>query len=124
MGNYEQETGKDIIKSIKSNVDDDLDLDEDQVKELHEKMTDIKNRIKELILELAEAYNNKIPFLALKEKSGLEYQVIQEAIMQLQMSNDLLGFINDNSTSELSDDVFIFRDKRILDSIEPDYRVG
>lgn len=77
-----------------------------------------------LIYELKVELNNEIPLIKIHEKSGYDLSDIQQSLMQLLMEKKFLGFINDQSTPDLSDDILIVREKRILDELEPEYRVG
>ncbi|MCH8907410.1 MAG: hypothetical protein IH840_10005 [Candidatus Heimdallarchaeota archaeon] len=111
-----------MVDSIKKSTEvlDSGKSESDADQSLRERNDIILNLIYELKVEL----NNEIPLIKLHEKSGYDLSDIQESLMQLLMEKKFLGFINDQSTPDLSDDILIVREKRILDELEPEYRVG
>ena len=115
-----EDSGKKIIEEIhETNVKKELSPEEQQ------QVAKMLENLQSLIFELKDECESNIPFSILHEKTGLDYPIIKTCILQLIMSNNILGFINDNGTSEdLSDDILIIRDKRFIDEMEPDYRTG
>ncbi|OLS23947.1 MAG: hypothetical protein HeimC2_24620 [Candidatus Heimdallarchaeota archaeon LC_2] len=111
-------SGKDIIKSVKdTEVASQKELDKEKIMEASDKLL-------QLLPELSAKYGNEVPYTTIKEETGYSFEMIQVAVMHLIMTQSILGFINDQSTSDLSDDILIIREKRILDEIEPEYRTG
>ena len=111
-------SGKVIIKSVKG-------TESNSSKEVEkEKILDASNTLMELLPELLAKYGNEVPYTTLHEETGFDFELIQVAVMHLIMTQSILGFINDRSTSDLSDDILIIREKRIMDEIEPEYRTG
>ncbi|MDH5403821.1 MAG: hypothetical protein OEZ01_18480 [Candidatus Heimdallarchaeota archaeon] len=84
----------------------------------------IKTKMLEIIPELAKECDNSIPFTKIKEITGFDYKIISETLFNLIMEKQILGFINDAGTDDLSDDIFIVRSQRIIDTLEPEYETG
>lgn len=118
MAEEKNVSGKDIIKSVK-----DTEVNS-QKEEDKEKILLASDKLMELLPELSAKYGNEIPYTTIHEETGFSFELIQIAVMHLIMTQSILGFINDKSTSDLSDDILIIRDKRILDELEPGYRTG
>jgi len=111
-------SGKDLLKSLK-------DKDRPEEKKIdQEKLKQVKEKIKSILPELKTEFKNEIPFSAIHERTQIPFELIQVIVLDLLMNKDILGFINDKSTSELSDDILMIREKRIIDSIEPEFRTG
>lgn len=122
MGSYlakkDENSGKKIIMSInKENAEDQKEVDK-------QKILSASETILNFLPSLSEKHPDGIPYTILHEQTNYSYDLIQVAIMHLIMTKKIFGFINDRSTSDLTDDVLILREKRIIDDIESSYRTG
>ena len=114
----DENSGKEIIKSIKKeSTEDQKDVDKELILSASK-----------AILNLIPSLNNNTPdgilYTTLHKETGYSYDLIQVAVMHLIMTKKIIGFINDRSTSDLSDDILILREKRIIDELESSYRTG
>jgi hypothetical protein len=113
----EDEDSKKMIESIKTQDDDQKEIEK-------QKILSASDTILNLISSISDEYPDGIPYTLIHDKTGISYDLIQVAVMHLIMTKAILGFINDKSTSDLSDDILILRQKRIIDDIESSYRTG
>ncbi|MCE7734593.1 MAG: hypothetical protein GPJ54_06940 [Candidatus Heimdallarchaeota archaeon] len=118
MAKKDENLGKEIIKSIKNENTD------DQTKENKEMILSASEAILNSLPSLSEKYPDGIPYTVLHEGTNYSYDLIQVAVMHLIMTKKIYGFINDRSTSDLTDDILILREKRIIDELESSYRTG
>ena len=114
----DESLGKDIIKSIKNDITpEQMELDKEMILAASETLLN-------LIPTLTDKYPEGIPYTKFYADTDYSYDLIQVAVLHLIMTKKILGFINDRSTSDLSDDILILREKRIIDEIESSYRTG
>lgn len=118
MAKEDQNLGKEIIKSIKN------ESSEDQKDEDKELILSASETILKFLASSKDHFPDGIPYTVLHEETNYSYDLIQIAVMHLIMTKKIFGFINDRSTSDLTDDILILREKRIIDDIESSYRTG
>ncbi|MHA2029727.1 MAG: hypothetical protein ACW99A_13705 [Candidatus Kariarchaeaceae archaeon] len=117
MSKEDESSSKKIIESIQNQSKEQKEIEK-------QKILVASETVLNLISSVSDEHPDGIPYTLIHDKTGLSYDLIQVAVMHLIMTKAVLGFINDNSTSDLSDDILILREKRIIDDFESSYRTG
>ncbi len=84
------------------------------VGDLEELLNYIKNNRKR--------FNDEIPFSAIAKDLNFDFEEITTGILQLILTKEIIGFINDKETEDKSDDILILRDQHLVDKMNQ-YRI-
>ncbi|MHA2170503.1 MAG: hypothetical protein ACXAB7_11475 [Candidatus Kariarchaeaceae archaeon] len=130
MGSEEEDKGK-IVESMVGKFNDSKNImkltsearsDSEPLNE--DETTKIMGNTK-VVYEAIQKYRSEIPFVAIHEATGIDYDMIKQCVLELILAKKVTGFINDSSTADdLTDDILIFRDERFIDVMDPGYETG